>query len=306
MEFTKFFIILLFTSNIFVNCSNNLKSTCRNVDIIKKIIRYDQIQFNFKQTEYDQSEINSSINNSISNKFYDKSDLLKRDNEIDLVVSHIKNILKDQEINSSNSSSFLQKCTEVINILTNLITEKTKKQISPNLGLVQNIYSKYIENNQSRNLGINEINMIQKSGNEISSGSEMLTDDNLQSVADMEPPKAYSSKDLPCKSEADCAGKKLSWMKCTVERIGIRTTYEIVNTPLLIIAKIIYTLCACTYIPQGTKAQVKCMNTSSIPGMACTLPNMIYKELYKSTVMLWKSYQEVSNQCTNPITPYPF
>ena len=116
-----------------------------------------------------------------------------------------------------------------------------------------------------------------------------------------EPPEPYSTDDIPCKSVSDCDLKKKLWMKCSVERITIRTVYELVNQILRKLGQIVYTACVCTHIPAGDNIQVKCVNTQSIPGLVCTIPNMVLKTIFKISYMLWESYDKISNQCVNPI-----
>ena len=89
--------------------------------------------------------------------------------------------------------------------------------------------------------------------------------------------------------------------RCTVKRVGIRTAYETVNIPLRIMGQIVFGLCACLYTDTGKAYQLKCNNTTAQPGLACTVPNMVYKSLFKSSFMLWNAYQDVSHTCFNPL-----
>ena len=127
----------------------------------------------------------------------------------------------------------------------------------------------------------------------------------MQVDPDEEPPKSYSSIDLPCMNAGDCTAKKLKWMMCTVKRVTIRTAYEELNKPLLTMAKIIYNLCGCLITPQGADGrQIKCTRTAGQPGIPCVIPNMVFKSLYKLSFNMWKAYQTESHKCFNPISPF--
>jgi hypothetical protein len=127
----------------------------------------------------------------------------------------------------------------------------------------------------------------------------------IQVDPDEEPPKPYSSLNLPCMNSGDCMTKKLKWMMCTVKRVTIRTAYEELNKPLLTMSKIIFNLCGCLIIPKGAEQQqIKCTLTTAQPGIPCVISNMVFKSLFKLSFNMWKAYQTESHKCYNPISPY--
>ena len=108
---------------------------------------------------------------------------------------------------------------------------------------------------------------------------------NYGKYANVELPKPYSSSELPCTS-TNCATKKLVWMSCTVQSVALRTAYEAINIPVLLIAKITWATCGCFEI----KGKIKCMLVRSYPGIPCNVMSLSLKSITKISFNIWKAY----------------
>ena len=84
-------------------------------------------------------------------------------------------------------------------------------------------------------------------------------------------------------------------MNIIIKIVGIFTIYYI--------GFVVYNLCACKDVPAGDKVKIKCQNTSGQPGIVCTVPNMIFKVIFKISVFIWKAFVLLHNLCMNPIYP---
>lgn len=251
-----------------------------------------------------------------SNKTYDTNEFLNK------LILKYKNINKNSFLYSENGNNndlnLNQYLDELNNLLINLIpneininyinnTYNELKNINNKIKLFneKETYSKELFGSKNKDLDSFEYKFKETNNNAFKKAHLSINSDNLISIAELTPTTKYSDgTDIPCINSNDCFVKKLKWMKCTIDRVSLRTAYETANIPLRVIGFVVYNLCACVNIPSGNTYQIDCFNTIAQPGSACTLPNMVYKSIFKNSFMIWESYVETSSICKNPIGPY--
>lgn len=248
-------------------------------DILKKIINYDEIKEKLSNADFIKSLINDNKKQSeIESYFnkYPKDKLIEisssQDNKIKSFINQVKQNSSDLKKVLDMTVDFLANHEEIKNVLI-----KNKKY-----------YMQYLNESDKLNTA-NQMRFHQS---------------DIIGIEDLPPPMPYMSLDTPCMTPADCTAKKLLWMKCTVLRVGIRTAYEGINIALNATNKALFGLCACVQIPMGPdKLKCQCNNTNAQPGLACTIPNQVFKGIFKISVQIWKAYQMISHTCFSPINP---
>jgi len=125
-------------------------------------------------------------------------------------------------------------------------------------------------------------------------------------LAEGNPPAPYSiESDAICHTFDECFAKKLLWMQCVIIEVTVRTTYEMFNMIVKMGAFIVWTICACIAMDAGDNMMINCFNTVSVPGVICTIANMIIKVIFKISFFIWKAFVKLHNFCMNPIYPVP-
>lgn len=288
--------------NNYSNGKSNTYSNTSNRDIVgnSSIIDFNKIENSFV-------DISKSIKNTIIDYIIlsNKSIISEKQTNLHENSNNINNIGSGNSINKAQLINSIKKI--LIKSIGELLPVNVNyKDINNYLSIAKKQESSYDKDFNSDNNNDGEYSSIPNIYNsfiQIKAASKTVFS-NKNPDADMELPKPYSDgSEIPCNSSSDCKMKKLKWMKCTVQRIGVRTVYEMINMPLRIVGQIVYSLCACVHTPSGSNYQVKCTNTTGAPGLICTIPNMIYKSLYKISFTLWNSYTKLSGVCRNPITP---
>jgi hypothetical protein len=245
-------------------------------NLLKKIIGYEKLVENLNNKEYlisliggNQNETKEEIEKSSIQQYNkDHSNLSDVDPEIQSFVQTLKDNSHDAKKVLDLTLDFLYKNEQIKNGLI-----KNKENLE-----------KYIPDESSSN---------------------MMRFSEAKGIEDIPPPMPYMSLDTPCMNTADCTAKKLMWMKCTVQRVAIRSAYEFMNIPLNAMSKMLFASCACVLIPKGKdKIQSECNNTSGQPAIICTIPNQVYKGVFKMSFETWKAYQMISHTCFSPINPF--
>jgi hypothetical protein len=286
MKFLKtVFLFILFISYFNLVFLGGLRNRVQKLslnfkDSFKRIINYDEIIRKLSNEKYiknDNTLLLQNVEENLNSK--EKNNFLHREN----TNEHINNNITRIRLDIIKES---KKAVEVLNSLCDAISLSEEFQ--------------------------NFLNIISKNEEyikEFTDRSEVFNNSPLfielrQNNADLDPPKAYSSLKIPCKTAIDCNLKKLTMMKCTVVRVALRTIYESLNVPLITIEKIVFSLCGCFYVETPNNRKIKCTLTTGQPGLPCSVTNQVLQGLFKLSFGIWKGYQTMSHLCRNPISPY--
>jgi hypothetical protein len=282
--FLKFVIILISFLNLYneINAIKIKKFSLENREgenILKRIIKYQEIEEKVNNPDFirnlinnpqNKNEIESHFNKYPKEKFKEISS--NQDSEIQSYINQVKENSADAKKVLDMTINFLAKDEKIKNVLI-----KNKKY-----------FLKFLEESEKYN----------------KSNFMRFSQLDIIGIEDLPPPMPYMSLDIPCMTTADCTAKKLLWMKCTVQRVGIRTAYEGLNVALSTMNKMLFGTCVCVQIPMGPdKLQCKCNNTTAQPSLACVIPNQVFKQMFKMSVEMWKAYQMISHSCFSPINP---
>lgn len=269
------------SSNKFLVNKNKMKQSYIIDDVFKKLINYNDII----QKVTDEKFINDILNNKSKHK-------------IDFDRIEINEIIQDKDKSSNEINQLKEDLTEII-----------KEDNRNTKGVVDHTINYIFTKNEVNVPFYKHKQIINEVYDKILSKIENLENpSSFLEIAssfnpDADPPKPYTSNEIMCKNSLDCMLKKLLYQKCSVARVNIRTIYEVVNVIFHIMAKIIFLLCACVAVPAGESITIQCMNTNAQPGLICVNPNMVFKGVFKISIMLWKIYELMSTFCWNPIGP---
>jgi hypothetical protein len=284
---------------------------------------------------FSRDKIDQFINDTLKENRYKEKLIKVEDNVKDSLFKKPgrsdSNLMRFMDMDLENENSkinkqlkvFVNRARELENSNNANISEEVKDLLLKVNDFLKDYFNKYIENNsdnadliQIMDIVLNNKNDIQKTKKEI---VQMLTEKTKKNdlrfrskekkektVSDL-PPEPYSEESgALCKNDSDCASKSKKWTLCTILRVTIRFVYEVIALTMNIIAKIIYGLCACFHTPTEQKISVSCSNTTSIPGLICTVPNQTFQGIFKISFVIWKVYELISQTCFNPMSPLLF
>jgi hypothetical protein len=173
-------LIIVFIIKLFIN-SLKLKQEKNERDILKELIRYEQVLKKFSENDI------NTLKADLDEQYYNSSntiEYLKTHNgtyEYDMIVKEIANY-------NENEKNKKKVVVRVLDTLIDTLLNANKTAIT-------------------------------KYGKDLLEYTRDFTDDDYKMFIevgfsqDEDPPKPYTSPDLPCRNPAECKEKKLSWMK---------------------------------------------------------------------------------------------